>query len=216
MPYECSHFSQAFSIFQPEAVSFGHLAVFGFCGLLHCLSVSAGTGIQSGVAARKLQDYNSQLHERLDAELPDSTVINHYIRHHALKDLRVTLIDLNGKVIYDSYSNHEEQMRNHADRPEVKKALREGSGFDVRRTSETTGMAYFYSASCFPNYIIRSALPYNVSLINNLKTDPHYLWFTVIITSLLIVIFYKFTNKLGTSISQLREFATTGRPQRTD
>lgn len=98
-------------------------------------------------------------------------------------------------------------MRNHADRPEVKKALREGSGFDVRRTSETTGMAYFYSASCFPNYIIRSALPYNVSLINNLKTDPHYLWFTVIITSLLIVIFYKFTNKLGTSISQLREFA---------
>lgn len=155
----------------------------------------------------KLQDYNSQLHERLDAEIPDSTVINHYIRHHALKDLRVTLIDLNGKVIYDSYSNHEEQMRNHADRPEVKKALREGSGFDVRRTSETTGMAYFYSASCFPNYIIRSALPYNVSLINNLKTDPHYLWFTVIITSLLIVIFYKFTNKLGTSISQLREFA---------
>ena len=49
--------------------------------------------------------------------------------------------------------------------------------------------------------------PYNVSLINNLQADPHYLWFTVIVSLLLMVIFYKFTNKLGTSISQLREFA---------
>lgn len=50
-------------------------------------------------------------------------------------------------------------------------------------------------------------MPYNVSLINNLKADPHYLWFTVIVSLLLMIIFYKFTNKLGTSISQLREFA---------
>lgn len=55
--------------------------------------------------------------------------------------------------------------------------------------------------------MIRSALPYNVSLINNLQADPHYLWFTAAISLLLIIIFYKFTNKLGTSISQLREFA---------
>ena len=47
----------------------------------------------------------------------------------------------------------------------------------------------------------------SVSLINNLKADPHYLWFTVIVSLLLMIIFYKFTNKLGTSISQLREFA---------
>ena len=37
--------------------------------------------------------------------------------------------------------------------------------------------------------------------------DRHYLWFTVIVSLLLMIIFYKFTNKLGTSISQLREFA---------
>ena len=66
---------------------------------------------------------------------------------------------------------------------------------------------YFYSATRYKDYIVRSALPYNVSLINNLKADPHYLWFTVIVTLLLMIIFYKFTNKLGTSINQLREFA---------
>lgn len=66
---------------------------------------------------------------------------------------------------------------------------------------------YFYSATLYKDYIIRSALPYSVSLINNLKADPHYIWFTAIVTLLLMVIFYKFTNKLGTSINQLREFA---------
>lgn len=85
--------------------------------------------------------------------------------------------------------------------------MKDGTGFDVRRTSETTGLPYFYSATRYGDYIIRSALPYNVSLINNLQADPHYLWFTVIVSLLLMVIFYKFTNKLGTSISQLREFA---------
>ena len=89
----------------------------------------------------------------------------------------------------------------------MQKALKEGNGFDVRRTSETTGLPYFYSATRYGDYMIRSALPYNVSLINNLQADTHYLWFTAAISLLLIIIFYKFTNKLGTSISQLREFA---------
>ena len=98
-------------------------------------------------------------------------------------------------------------MENHLNRPEVQKAIKHGNGYDVRRTSETTGVPYFYSATHYKDYIVRSALPYNVSPINNLQADPHYLWFTVIVTLLLMIIFYKFTNKLGTSISQLREFA---------
>ena len=124
-----------------------------------------------------------------------------------MKDLRVTLIDLQGNVIYDSYQTSNHPIENHLNRPEIQKALKNGNGFDVRRTSETTGVPYFYSATRYGDYFIRSALPYNVSLINNLKADPHYLWFTVIVSLLLIIIFYKFTKKLGTSISQLREFA---------
>lgn len=155
----------------------------------------------------KLQDYNSRLYERLDSQPLDNAAVNDYINNHILEDLRVTLIDINGNVIYDSYPNHDEQMKNHLNRPEVQKALNHGNGFDVRRTSETTGVPYFYSATRYKDYIVRSALPYNVSLINNLKADRHYLWFTVIVTLLLMIIFYKFTKKLGTSISQLREFA---------
>ena len=155
----------------------------------------------------KLQDYNSRLYEQLEEQPLDSEIISGYINKHILEDLRVTLIDAEGNVVYDSYPNHNNQIENHLNRLEVQKAIKHGNGYDVRRTSETTGVPYFYSATRYKDYIVRSALPYNVSLINNLQADPHYLWFTIIVTLLLMIIFYKFTNKLGTSISKLREFA---------
>ena len=43
--------------------------------------------------------------------------------------------------------------------------------------------------------------PYNVNLMNNLAADPHYIWFTVIVSLLLISVFYKFTSKLGSAIN---------------
>lgn len=155
----------------------------------------------------QLQDYNARLHEKLDSTTLSKELLNKYIREHAMKDLRVTVVNQNGSVLFDSYKSDCNQLENHLDRKEVQKALQSGKGFDVRRTSESTGLPYFYSATLFDDYVVRSALPYNVSLINNLKADPHYIWFTLIVTLLLILIFYKFTKKLGTSISQLREFA---------
>ena len=117
-------------------------------------------------------------------------VISDYLQHNVLKDLRITVVNLDGKVLFDSQEQNVEQLGNHLDREEVQKALYNGVGFDVRRTSETTGVPYFYSATL---YKTTSSLgsAYSVSLINNLKADPHYIWFTVIVTLLLMIIFYK-------------------------
>lgn len=155
----------------------------------------------------QLQDYNARLHEKIDTLTHAKEQLKAFISKHAMPDLRVTIIDLKGKVLFDSYQPNYKELENHLSRKEVSKALQSGNGFDVRRTSETTGLPYFYSATAFDNYIVRSALPYNVSLINNLAADSHYIWFTLMVTMILILLFYKFTNKLGTSISQLREFA---------
>ena len=155
----------------------------------------------------KLQDYNSRLYEQLENQPLDSEIIDGYINNHILEDLRVTLIDAQGNVVYDSYPSHNNQMENHLNRPEVQKAIKHGNGYDVRRTSETTGVPYFYSATLYEGYIIRSALPYDLNLVRHLAADQHYIWFTLIVSLLLIFIFYKFTSKLGTAINQLREFA---------
>lgn len=91
----------------------------------------------------KLQDYNSRLYEQLEEQPLDSEIISGYINKHILEDLRVTLIDAEGNVVYDSYPNHNNQIENHLNRLEVQKAIKHGNGYDVRRTSETTGVPYF-------------------------------------------------------------------------
>ena len=158
----------------------------------------------------QLQDYNERLQQEI-RDIPDSLwtpLLDNYTSRYIAGDLRVTIVDLHGDVLYDSYNkiNHS-QFNNHINRQEIQTALKSGKGYDLRRTSETTGMPYFYSATLYKNYIIRSALPYNVNLINSLAADPHYIWFTVIVTLLLMFVFYKFTSKLGTAINHLREFA---------
>lgn len=159
----------------------------------------------------RLQDYNDRLYETI-ANLPDSTdmkdALDTYIERHQINELRVTIINPEGSVIFDSKKRDLADMGNHLQRHEVQKALKHGTGYDINRTSESTGLPYFYSAKCYDNeLVIRSALPYDVSLINNLKADPHFVWFTLIATFILTFIFYKFTKKLGMSISQLQEFA---------
>lgn len=155
----------------------------------------------------QLQNYNENLHQNI-CNIPNSLWwenANEYLEKYAVQDLRITILNLHGDVLYDSYETH--QLANHIERPEIKKALKNGKGYDVRRTSETTGVSYFYSATSYKGYLIRSALPYNLNLTNHLAADQHYIWFTIIVSLLLIIIFYKFTSKLGTSIAQLREFA---------
>lgn len=158
----------------------------------------------------KLQDYNERLFAELDGldETQWNGVLQRYTDKYSTQGLRISVIDIQGSVLYDNSPKADApQMGNHIGRPEVQKALVSGKGHDVRRTSETTGIPYFYSAMRHGDYIIRLALPYDVSLMRMLSTDRHYIWFTVAITLLLVGIFYRFTTKLGTSVRQLQEFA---------
>lgn len=154
----------------------------------------------------KLQDYNARIYEEIKDSANIENLLNKYTKRHVLKDLRVTVIDLNGKVIYDNLRKDYNHIENHSNRPEVKLALSNSSGYDLRRTSGTTGITYFYSATLYDNYIIRSALPYNSDLIIKLRADQHFIWFTIFITLILAIIFSRFTKRIGTAISQLREF----------
>lgn len=155
----------------------------------------------------QLENCNERLFQHLEPASPQKwhDKITAFLKSNGNKDLRITIIDLKGNVLLDSYENH--KLKNHANRPEVRLAMQKGHGYDVRRTSESTGLTYFYSASKYNNYLIRSALPYNPGLIKHFEADRHYLWFSIIISLLLIFIFYKFTSKLGIAIKQLREFA---------
>ena len=158
----------------------------------------------------QLQNYNDQLSDFLFIQDSlETTTLGQYVRSHHLNDLRVTLITPNGKVIFDNLRKNPEQFSNHLDRQEIKQALQQGSGYAIHRQSESVGGEFFYSARYYPELeiIIRSALPYNVSLIQSLSTDSHYIWFAMVISIILIGMFYSFTHKLGMSITHLQQFA---------
>ena len=60
------------------------------------------------------------------------------------KELRVTWIDTDGRVLYDNDARADE-LANHGDRPEVQEALTNGTGECVRK-SDTMKMDTFYYA----------------------------------------------------------------------
>lgn len=159
----------------------------------------------------QLQNYNNQLCDFLaDHHGVNSDSMQSYVTTHMMPNLRVTLIEPSGKVVYDNTNANWKNFANHSSRKEVQDALMYGSGYSISRQSESIqGEEYFYSARYYPPYriIIRSALPYNLSLAEHLQADSGYLWFALIICLVLIFIFYRFTRKLGKSITKLQQFA---------
>lgn len=159
----------------------------------------------------QLQNYNNQLCDFLvDHHEVNSDSMQSYVTTHMMPNLRVTLIEPSGKVVYDNTNANRKSFANHSSRKEVQDALMYGSGYSISRQSESIqGEEYFYSARYYPPYriIIRSALPYNLSLTEHLQADSGYLWFALIICLVLIFIFYRFTRKLGKSITKLQQFA---------
>lgn len=159
----------------------------------------------------KLQDYNVRMEEALRIQhLSTEQEINNYVRTHRMHSLRVTLIRKDGKVLYDSDIKDYSTISNHASRPEIIAAIKNGAGSTVDRNSQTLKGDYFYSATFFPkdSLVVRSALPYNVDLSKSLQADQHYIWFALCAIMLLTVILYRFMQRLSNNIQKLRIFAT--------
>lgn len=157
----------------------------------------------------RLQHYNDRMMEFVSENgISNMLSLNEYVQSHHLENMRTTIIDEKGNVMYDNLREDLHAFRNHSDRQEVKQALNEGSGYSIRRLSESIGENFFYSARYYPELglIVRTALPYSVDLSEHLKIDKHYIGFAVVISLILILVFYQFTHKLGMSINQLQQF----------
>lgn len=135
--------------------------------------------------------------------------LQEFVREHESKDLRVTLVKPDGRVVFDNMSKNYRHFANHAKREEIAEALKVGQGTSVERQSKTLKHDYFYVASYFPKaqLIVRTALPYNDDLAKSLQADQHYIWFAIFAIILLTVVLYRFTYRLGKNVSKLTIFA---------
>jgi two-component system phosphate regulon sensor histidine kinase PhoR len=76
-------------------------------------------------------------------------------------DIRVSIIDLEGTVVFDSKIPDVSSMENHLGRPEVQDAMKNGTGANIRH-SATTGLDYYYYVRTYPDVFVRVAAIYDV------------------------------------------------------
>jgi len=163
----------------------------------------------------QIQSYNNIVYEDISNKGLTDKSVNSIISFLNVEELRITIMDYSGKVLYDSEVKSVQNIPNHSDRPEFRNALSTGTGVSVRRISETTGETFFYAANRYPDYIIRCSLPYTNTLKQQLSADLDFIILTGLLLVLLMVFLYRITRRLGNTIDQLRVFAENADKNRT-
>ena len=80
----------------------------------------------------------------------------HSALHSLEEDIRVTLVHADGTVYYDNFADPN-AMDNHADRPEIRQALENGSGSDIRNSSTVDQSAFYYAVRLKNGDVMRLA-----------------------------------------------------------
>lgn len=151
-----------------------------------------------------LSNYNYQLFRKSEQTDNINKAVIGFINDIPQKDLRVTIIDPSGHVLFDN--SGAEELNNHNDRSEVRKARLYNEGFAIR-SSNSTGKRYFYSASNIGGYIYRSALPYDPYVKGVLSVNKDFIYFMALMTLIFFFVLSRFTFSIGRTISKLRDFA---------
>ena len=120
-------------------------------------------------------------------------------------DIRVTIIENDGDVVYDS-EHDADHLDNHLSRPEVRSASATGAGYHIRRQSSSDGKQYFYSATKGDRFIVRSAVPYSSSLKDVLKADWTFIWVLIAISIIVSLAGYFSSLRLGRTIERLDQY----------
>ncbi len=151
-----------------------------------------------------LSNYNYQLFRKCQQSTDINQTVISFMDDIPQKDLRVSIIDPSGDVLFDNSGTDE--FNNHNDRSEVRKARLYNEGFAIR-SSESTGKRYFYSASNIGGYIYRSALPYDPYVRGILTVNKDFIYFMALMTLIFFFVLSRFTFSIGKTISKLRDFA---------
>lgn len=130
-------------------------------------------------------------------------------------DLRVTIVDQKGEVLFDNTVINERELENHLSRPEISSALIHGNGSTIR-FSATNDMDYYYYARFTAPYFTRVALPYNITLKDFLEGDNIFMYFIVLLFFIALISLLYLADRFGRAITGLNEFITSAENDQPD
>ena len=163
--------------------------------------------------------------DQLESTLDNITEITHrYVEHKKIfesgdfksldtlkillpiENTRITILDMTGKVVYDSFVGNVQNVENHLHRPEVQKALNSGKGSNIRLSTTTNQKFYYYAKNC-KTYFVRTAAVYNVDIVKFLKTGHVFYLFIIFLFVLMWILLHFTTRRLSEFIIKLKDFA---------
>ncbi|QCD36796.1 cell wall metabolism sensor histidine kinase WalK [Muribaculum gordoncarteri] len=154
----------------------------------------------------ELQMHNRRILDDISRGVSIDSIIGHI--GSPLDNLRISLIDNAGNVIFDNNDSTPFPSGDHNSRPEVIEARKSGIGHSVSRYSVSDNCSYFYSAMRGDDgIVIRSAAPYTHSLQEVLKADSSILWIMIAFAIVLSLASYVASHKISLSIRRLNLFA---------
>ena len=152
----------------------------------------------------RLEAYNDIIYHNLGLIEGDMFDMDSLLNLMPDTALRVSVIDRAGRVIYDS-SVDIWTIENHLSREEIEESNEQRFGWAVRR-SVTDGIEYYYFAQRFGSVYIRTALPYNVTLVSALEANMEFLNFFAIALLVVMILLFVISDRLSESVknSELR------------
>lgn len=115
---------------------------------------------------------------------------------------RITWVDQDGTVLYDSYKNSE-SLENHLDRPEIKDALEKGVG-SITRPSETLAeQTYYYAVRLSDGTVVRVASTTRSGWASFMQMIPWVVVLTIVIFCITMVLAEIQTKKIVGPINSL-------------
>ncbi len=128
------------------------------------------------------------------------------ILSYMLSDLRLTIMDWEGNVLYDNLLDAT-NMDNHIQRPEIQKTIGLGDGSNIRLSTSNNVKYLYYAKEYEEGYFIRVAQPYDVKLQNFINAENSFIYFILLFFIVCIFMMIYFTNRFTKSIRELRDFS---------
>lgn len=137
----------------------------------------------------------------------DYQLLDSLYRIIGLGNLRITVVDLQGGVLYDSDFAEHHDLQNHLRRPEIQNALHSEYGTDIR-ISASTGTPYYYYAKRYGDYFIRTAINYDTDIISFLRAERMFFLIIILMFFVITLLLVYISGRFGKTVSALKDFAT--------
>jgi two-component system, OmpR family, phosphate regulon sensor histidine kinase PhoR len=132
--------------------------------------------------------------------------IDSIVRLMPQPNLRVTIVEKSGAILYDSFVADWKSMGNHKNRPEIAESEFSDFGTAIRK-SGTTGAEYYYYSKYYSDYFIRAAVVYDIRIVNFLKARFYFIFIIIVSFIFFWLLLLLVTNRFTEAITKLKDFA---------